>query len=797
MRFGRAGLLALALLLTGPLASAAASWPNVVERAERALRGKDVPLRRNAAARLVELPRGAATRLSLALLADADPVVRVAAARAATVFENAAAAPQLLPWLSESESTLRLVAAEFYAHVPFAAAIPALGRLLADPDPALRARAATALGASADASAVLPLIGRIDDVDATVRIAVARALGRLRQPSAVTALAGRAQDARSDVRREVLAALAELRDVRAIPTLALALRDPEADVRASAAVALLALPGADLEALQTYLRGEQEPSSRRRVFGALAARTDSAALELLVAQLAAPSPEERQPAHAALRAAGSPARPSLRHCVRTQPRGAQLQGCAEALAAVGTEADGAVLVAALRERRLDEFVALRALAALGGEDALVPALERLGASDPRVRAAAIETARAALDPARPDGRAVEPISAALAKAKNVSERIALVELLGRTAAPRTGLALHALLALGGPAPFVAAVAEAIGRVGGADGRLLPLLDDERGTIRLAAAVALSRRSPATLVRPLLQRLRERAAQDPFALALALGGAVRSSRDPGLPLEVLREAQLRDGALRDALLDSLQGASAIEPQLIAALLPSPAAADRAKLATLLDGSRTAAANAALLKLVADPAPRVRANAAAAWGARGAVPALARLFEDAYPEVRVAAMPSVPASRVCAALSDVTPLVRVAAAVRVLGERLPCSDGATRLLERDPAPLVRALVAKALRRRELGVEQLARCRRDEREPSVAEQCATPVPRRLPGVESVTVLVVPDGGTTPLPNAPFALEFADGSLGAGWTDRRGAVLVPRAPRGVLQLLAPSGLE
>src|SRR5690606_24273968 len=80
---------------------------------------------------------------------------------------------------------------------------------------------------------------------------------------------------------------------------------------------------------------------------------------------------------------------------------------------------------------------LRALAALGDPSALPAVLELLGDSDPSVRREAIRAATALLDPAQPDGRAVDPARALLNDpATPPDEKLALVRLLGRTGSPR-------------------------------------------------------------------------------------------------------------------------------------------------------------------------------------------------------------------------------------------------------------------------------------------------------------------------------------------------------------------------
>jgi hypothetical protein len=57
-------------------------------------------------------------------------------------------------------------------------------------------------------------------------------------------------------------------------------------------------------------------------------------------------------------------------------------------------------------------------------------------------------------------------------------------------------------------------------------------------------------------------------------------------------------------------------------------------------------------------------------------------------------------------------------------------------------------------------------------------------------------VVIFVIPDGQSSPLAAAPFALQRADGLIRAGIADRRGAVFERYAPAGDLSLLLPAAL-
>src|SRR5690606_7058081 len=92
---------------------------------------------------------------------------------------------------------------------------------------------------------------------------------------------------------------------------------------------------------------------------------------------------------------------------------------------------------AWQTRAISARTALLAYADLGDPRALPAVLEQLASSDGLVRVAAVEAAGRLLDESAPDGRAVEPIIAALRAASQRSEEtVALLTLLGKTRTPR-------------------------------------------------------------------------------------------------------------------------------------------------------------------------------------------------------------------------------------------------------------------------------------------------------------------------------------------------------------------------
>lgn len=119
----------------------------------------------------------------------------------------------------------------------------------------------------------------------------------------------------------------------------------------------------------------------------------------------------------------------------------------------------------------------------------------------------------------------------------------------------------------------------------------------------------------------------------------------------------------------------------------------------------------------------------------------------------------------------------------------------------MLRNDESQLARSAAAALLHRAPAGdggldARALSRCRAEERAASVAAICEgstppTPNSRR----DYILVFVVPDGESQPVPNAPFALLFADGLVRHGQADRRGAVFEGAAPPGALRLVVPGG--
>ncbi|WP_437993062.1 HEAT repeat domain-containing protein [Sorangium sp. So ce145] len=854
---------ASAAAVAWPGGAAATLWPNVPEQIARALTSGDALERRLAATRVGELAPETAIRLIQRGMSDPDVEVRLHLAGAAVRLRMPRAGDLVIEWLGEGDARLRLAACDVIRAAPTDRSVVALGRVLGDPDPHVRLAAATAMGAAGLPDAVSPLLGHLDDTAPEVRAEVARALGRIGDARAVVPLIGKVQDSVPEVRKATARALGELGDPRAVSALLLALQDASQDVRVEAVTALGRLRSddatsaiADLVTASPGAAGAfpgARPSDsatssndvREAALRALGRIGSDAAVKALLAALAKDNPAApRSAVRDALVSAGAAAVPALVAALAAAPSANAAAGAALVLGELKAREALPALARGMQRGVVPLRHGLRALGALGDPAALPGVLELLGDGDPAVRAEAIRAATALLDPARPDGRAVDPARALLVDpATAPDEKLALVQLLGRTGSPRAQAALLPL-AKARSTPLRLAVIEALGaaraagQLGAAvDAALLAALDDESADVRLRAAIALSRVAGPGSARPLLQRLTVAAEQDRGALGIALSGALsraddaggasgaKAARDAsgkGLVHEVAAAIASAPDAARDAL---IEGLGRMPGQAAGAALARMASAapidDRRKIAEALAGHPEAAA--ALRKLAGDPDPGVRANAVWSLGAAGdkdALPLLVPLLKD--PDVAVAGnaagaigraagragQPARAAAALCAALPDARPYVRAnaLAALTVAGARCD-GDAARDLLARDPAEAVRLAAADHLARSGADDDRraLARCAAEDRNAAVAGRCARAAPPRAPaaGAEDVVVFVVPfdagRGGSVrdaPAPRAPFALVRADGLMRLGVADRRGELFERGAPRGPIRLTVPAPL-
>lgn len=751
-------------------------------------------------------------------LADPDADVRLAAAAAARQLAHRGASAHVVPWLSDSDQRLRVAAAELLAWSPNPRAITALGRALADPDPLVRGLAARALGASGQPEATLPLLGHLDDSAPQVRRDVVLALGRLADARAVVPLIGKIQDGRPEVRRAVVFALGELGDVRAASALVLSLRDNEDAVRIAALEALgrLGDPQSAL-AIETVAAQDDVPAPvRAAALASLAQLGSPQALDRVVQALA--RDDSREAALQALTTAGTAAAKRLEACVKSESNSEIADGCALALAQLGRPAAAALVREAMRRGNVSPTAGLPALGQLGASAYLPVVLEYLESKDGALRRIAMAAAGDLLDPAKPDGRAVEPLRRALSRADAGStEFVSLVHLLGRSGSARAAPVLVPLAEHSDNVHVQSVALEALGHTSGpgADRALLAALDAEEAPVRMAAAVALWRAGTGATARLLLERVERAAEQDRVAVALALSGALSRTKSKDDVLRAARVLQGSRGGQRDALIEALArspGGAGLE-RLGELARASVDAADRAKIAECVASRSDALPLLRSLSTDVDAAVRANALWALGWvGTRDDVSALAKAIKDrdaaaandaAVSLGRLGKRLSLEADvqrSLCASLGSVRSAVRSGAlhGLRLAGAR--CGEEERRLLSQDDAEAVRIAAAMLLAEvpsKDLAKDKraLAHCVAEEVSSAVAVRCLPAPGRAAPKgaqAQPIGVFVVPVGQSAPVAGASYALRLADGSVRVGRADRRGQVLELNAPPGEVSLVA-----
>jgi HEAT repeat protein len=787
-------------------------WPDVAERIETALASSDPVRRRAGAAQLGTLAIPRAAPLVLRALADDDDDVKLAAADAALRLRLTAATELVIPWMTSPKAPLRRKACEVARAAPSPLSLAPLARALSDSDPEVRLAAAEALGFHDASGAVPPLLGRLDDPHPAVRVQIVGALARLGDSRAIVPLVGKVQDSASEVRLAVVRALGLLGDRRASQALVLALREVQPDIRREALMGLGKLRAADaVDAIAAFSQ-DRQPLVRAAALGALGKIASPEALGALVALLGTGDDTglELTPLREALVSAGLAAIPLLGPVLEGSATSAAATSAACIVGELGAGSQARTVLLSMRRGVLAVPAALRALGGMAGTDMVAVVLEFVGDSNSLVRDEARRAAGRLLDPGHPDGRAVEPLVAALRKPfATPSERAELAMLLGRTGAPRAGPALVEL-AQSEDASLRLAALQAFSVLGpaGADAVLLDLMKHREPETRLRAAVALSITGTAASRDALLERLEASGEMDRTLVITALGGILSRAPSDGAIEALHRRLALSSGADRDGILVALGRAA--RPLALLRLTEFVSGAD-------VDDRRTVAGVLAArsdgeglaLKLLADPDPSVRAQAAWSLGALGGVGSVRPLDQaagqaagDLDTAVNAAASlgrvgartKSAVAELLCARLSDARPYVRANALVSLVAVGGRCGDGTVeRRLLSDPVDAVRGAAARlvgAVRRGEADTAALTRCA-DDRVVAVARLCGGRAETAARSY-AVEVVVVPEGEAGPLPRAGYALQLSDGRVRVGLTDRRGAVFEAAAPDGPLVLRA-----
>ncbi len=521
------------------------------------------------------------------------------------------------------------------------------------------------------------------------------------------------------------------------------------------------------------------PDAVRVLVGALAAEDTSGSLD-------------RTPEREALVAAGAAALPALHALLAGSPSPQAATGAAWVLGELHARAEATSIVDAMRRGALPTAAALHALAGAGTEAEVPVVLEFVADSNALVRSEAAAAAMALLDPNRPDGRAIEPLAAALRDPHlSTPERARIAALLGRTGAPRASAllvdlarahdmplrlaAIDALGALGSTAGSMAAALPPAGTL--SDDALLDAMDSSDPGVRLHAAVALSEAGTAHARDALLARLDAGNEVDRAALLTALGGVLSRAANDASVAGLASALRLAAGAERDAVIGALGRAPlASAVRELGAIAQSPEPADRRAAATLAAAHAGDGGTLATLRtLLADSDEETRAEAAFALGTVGddsdvaRLDPIARAGDTNAAANAVAAMGRIagrthspgPASHVlCPLLADAEPYVRANAIVGLALSKASCGDGSSRrtLLADDSSEDVRAAAALAIGRDPSADDQRALDRCANRDPSgtVAGRCRAP---RSPPTRThaVLVYVVPEGADGPRPHAP----------------------------------------
>lgn len=806
LRFFAGGLLALSLGLARP--AHALVWPDVPERVERDLASDDVATRRTAAQQLESLGHARGTPLVLRALGDSDTDVRLAAARAAATLHVDAGLDVVLPWLLERDARLRVAACDVAKALPSPRSVPVLARALSDADPAVRAACADALGAQGSTDATEPLAGKLDDAAPAVRVRVVDALARIEDPRAVVPLVGKVQDSAPEVRQAVVRALGALGDPRAVQALLLSLRDNATEVKIEALGALGRMRVPEAVPSIAPLATDRERPLQQAALAALGRIGSPEARRALVKWLGtgddAAAGFSRNALRDALLAIGPAVVPDLEAVLERPASKAAADSAAWLLGGLRAKASAGALVAALRRGAVDPAFALYALVGAGTSAEVPVALEFLTDPDAAVRAQALAASAELLDPSHPDGRAVEPLVAALrAPHATLDERISVAKLLGRTGSKRAGLELAKLVTAKDDALRLAAV-DALAMLGDtdrasasgvADDALVGLLRDPDPAVVMHAAIALGESGGARAQKALLDALDGDGEVDRYALARALGGIVERRPSDAAVDRLVRELDVAAGPERDAWIEALGRAPT--PNAVRALerIARARPDDRRTAVAALGAHRGDALAFALAKeALADPDPAVRAEAAFVLGSIGrseALPILAprvgstdaMLATNAVAAIATLAR-DVPATArdastlACAALGDRRDAVRVNALVALANARARCGDGRaiSKLATDDPSALVRTAAERALA---IAADQLPNAQAAT--PSAPSSLPASPPRR-----AVTVFVAAERDAAPKPGAPYTLEYDGGLLRAGLTDRRGAIFDPSAPKG-----------
>ena len=868
------------LLLSGlALTLCGFDWGGRLGRLRSDLSNPDTEVRASAVRELRAHPAGDVADLVLAALEDVELRVRLDAALTAGRLRLEPAVPILSTWLESDDDEVRAVAAEALGLLdasrgPESRMHPEIGvalvRSLSDPRASVRSAAIAALALRhRDPGAASAVVRALDDPDGSVRAAAAQALSELgsealedgRAPGAniVVALSSHASDEASEVRVAIAASLGALGDARGATALRRLLGDPLAEVRLVAALGLGRLriddAATELAALsRATSSGEEREVAQAAVaalgrlrgeasFLALADAGASASSE--IASTATAALEERlrlepEPTRALLVATlQSPEAPRATWVVAMLARGA-VRGLPDAAAPIAGLAAGG---------RAAPEVALLALGHAGGDAALRYLLVAL--EDAQREGTSLDGALLGLtayfDLEGPDGRATEPLLAALQRSLSEDEgrdeetdRARLVTLLGRTASSRSASVLLRVLATDGDprvlreslvalslldlslldgdqlralgveaipeieralrhrvAQVRMAAARALGALGdrpALDRALIDLTDEPRldrgailsGVAHLCRRLALTEDDARRIAHTLGQRLLD---EDPTLADLALDALASWGSAAALD-EILGALDHADASRIPTLLSALgrfadpRAHARLESEVRARLAPESREIEALRAAVLVLGEHGTAADAQLLFTHWEHLSWPASAAASFSLAR-----LARRGELSSTEAPL----FVPLF--CALGASHDPIVRANVAVSLAALGGTCDAiSPERWMERPHAPVVRAAAARWLTAIDPDAERgMARCLDDLPPPSVHAACSAPA---LRGLLDTPLEITASAGGALARDREVALVLGDGSIALARTDANAHFALPHAPEGALWLEEPSSL-
>ncbi len=829
-----AGALALGLALCSSGGRAGALvWPSQIEALKADLASEDASVVAAAVTRIPGLPSAMVAELLPSLFDESDPEVLLALAQVTLKLHPRGAGKRVAHWLGHRDVRLRAAALEVLQALPDPEAAPAVARALGDAKPSVRIGAARALALTGGDVAVSALLGQLDDTDANVRREVIAGLATIVDARAVVPLLGKMQDQQPEIRREAADALGAIGDARAISSLTVALADSDAEVRAAAARALGRLAASPaIWALQSLAESEAEPNATSAALVALgrigSADSLAALLHLLSVRRMPPGAT-----HQALAAAGERAAATVEQCLARSslPESIRVE-CLEAVdASANREGVLKLARAALGQGPALTTSAISLLGRSGGDAELPLVLEQLLSPEVEARAAAIAATEELLARAARPGSTVRPIVAALERREcGLSERIALVRLLGLTRSPRAQVTLLTLTAASHLQLRIAAV-EALGLLGrdGADAALLEALDSDSDSMRWAAASSLRQAGGAEAAAPLIALILSAPAASATTAAVALAGPLRSGVSSEQLSSLLSGLERLSGPTRDAVVEALGFLpSAQAAEWLDRLAAHPDSWTRSKVAESL--AEHQGAEPTLLRLLGDPEARVRANAAWSLGgstSRASLEALSKALTDdsaivasnavaslgrAAASVSEGNLPQAIRRALCKSLDSTASYVVANALHSIRQARAPCdSANVVRLLAHHHSEQVRLAAARFLASSqplpEAARAALRRCVNRDMSGAVAETClrgleesgataeappGAPAPPTA-SAHRTSVLVMDPGHASPTPSAPFSLATSGGWIRSGFTDRRGSVLATSREAADVSLVQP----